>query len=219
VNIDISRVDKLLSNSFGKKVLRPHNDPVGELVRTMLSQNTSDINRDRAYERLRQRFPRWEDVVNARTNSIRIAIKPGGLSAIKAPRIKSVLRKIQDGHGEIDLSDLKRMPAEKGIAYLTSFNGVGFKTAACVLLFSYGKEVFPVDTHVYRVTQRLGMIPHNCGLSRAHAVMNEIVPVKSRYQLHLNLIELGRKVCRPRAPLCAQCVLNQVCPSAFSFGA
>ncbi|MBD3234686.1 MAG: endonuclease III [candidate division Zixibacteria bacterium] len=213
----IDELDSLLKKKFGNKVLRPHGDPVGELVRTILSQNTSDVNRDQAYRRLRMKFPRWEDLLNARVTSIQAAIKSGGLAAIKAPRIKKILKEIDEENERIDLSGLKRKTVSRGMKYLMSFNGVGEKTAACVLLFSFGKKVFPVDTHIYRVAQRLNLIPENCGREKAFEILNDMVPEKYFYRLHLNLIELGRKVCKPKKPKCVECTLNKLCPSAFSF--
>lgn len=213
----IDELDSLLKKEFGNKVPQPHGDPVGELVRTILSQNTSDANRDQAYKRLRMKFPQWEDLLIARTTSIQAAIKPGGLAAIKAPRIKKILKEIDRENGGIDLSELKRKTVSQGMEYLMSFNGVGEKTAACVLLFSFGKKIFPVDTHIYRTAQRLSLIPENCGREKAFEILNDTVPEKYFYRLHLNLIELGRKICKPRKPKCVECTLSKLCPSAFSF--
>ena len=213
----IVQIDINLKANLGNKVLRPHNDPVGELVRTILSQNTSDANRDKAYNRLRKRFPNWEQIPKANTSSIMAAIKPGGLSAIKAPRIKKIMQEISSSRNGIDLSYLKKMPSTESLAYLMAFNGVGYKTAACVLLFSFGIKVFPVDTHIYRVSQRLGLIPKNCGRDKAFEILNQIIPKRLHYRLHLNIIELGRMICRPKKPMCQECVLSSLCPSAFSF--
>lgn len=213
----IDELDSLLKKEFGNKVPQPHGDPVGELVRTILSQNTSDANRDQAYKRLRMKFRQWEDLLIARTTSIQAAIKPGGLAAIKAPRIKKILKEIDRENGGIDLSELKRKTVSQGMEYLMSFNGVGEKTAACVLLFSFGKKIFPVDTHIYRTAQRLSLIPENCGREKAFEILNDTVPEKYFYRLHLNLIELGRKICKPRKPKCVECTLSKLCPSAFSF--
>ncbi len=213
----IDELDSLLKKEFGNKVPQPHGDPVGELVRTILSQNTSDANRDQAYKRLRMKFRQWEDLLIARTTSIQAAIKPGGLAAIKAPRIKKILKEIDKENGGIDLSGLKRKTVSQGMEYLMSFNGVGEKTAACVLLFSFGKKIFPVDTHIYRTAQRLSLIPENCGREKAFEILNDTVPEKYFYRLHLNLIELGRKICKPRKPKCVECTLSKLCPSAFSF--
>ncbi|PJA27875.1 MAG: Fe-S cluster assembly protein HesB [candidate division Zixibacteria bacterium CG_4_9_14_3_um_filter_46_8] len=213
----IVQIDINLKENFGNKVLKPHNDPVGELVRTILSQNTSDTNRDKAYNRLRKRFPNWEQIPKANTSSIMAAIEPGGLSAIKAPRIKKIMQEISHSCNGIDLSHLKKMPSTESLAYLMAFNGVGYKTAACVLLFSFGIKVFPVDTHIYRVAQRMGLIPKNCGRDKAFEILNQTIPKRLHYRLHLNIIELGRMICRPKKPTCGECVLSSLCPSAFSF--
>lgn len=216
MSLDIPEIDRLLRKQYGNKILRPHRDAIGELVRTILSQNTSDVNRDVAYERLRLRFPDWDDLLSAQTSSIKAAIKPGGLAGIKAPRLKKILREIRQETGAIDLSHLEIMPLRQAVDYLRAFNGVGPKTAACVLLFSYGRKIFPVDTHIYRVSQRLGLIPSECGREMAHEILNKSVPPRLHYRFHLNLIELGRIVCRSRKPRCAECVLSESCPSASS---
>ncbi|MCP4632655.1 MAG: endonuclease III [candidate division Zixibacteria bacterium] len=213
----IEKIDGLLKSVYGDKVIKPHNDPVGELIRTILSQNTSDINRDRAYTALRKRFPTWEEIANARTNSIKSAIKPGGLADTKAPRIKEVLKGIRNGSGLYELQILKKMPVEDAIKYLTGFKGVGVKTASCVLLFSFGIKVFPVDTHIFRISRRLELIPEKNNREKAFELLNNEIPKKLFYRLHLNIIELGRKICRARKPLCSDCVLVKLCPSAFSF--
>ena len=214
---DFIDIDRLLKERFGNKVLKPHREPIGELIRTILSQNTTDTNRDRAYERLRKKFPVWGDILKARTDSIKTAIKPGGLSGVKAPRIKIILQQLSNGNGTIDLSFLEKMPVKSGIEYLTSFKGVGVKTAACVLLFSYGKKLFPVDTHIYRISQRLGLVTGGCGREKTFEILNDIIPNRLFYRLHLNLIELGRKTCRSRNPLCNECSIDKYCQSAFSF--
>jgi endonuclease-3 len=217
MGLNILKMDKALLRRFGERVLRPHNDPVGEMVRTILSQNTSDHNRDLAYARLISRYHSWEKVADARIDSIKRAIKPGGLSAVKAPRIRKTLRQIRNGRDRVDLSGIKKMTVDEGIAYLTSFDGVGVKTAACVMLFSFGKNVFPVDTHIYRVTRRLGLIEDGLSREKAFVILNDLIPPELAYRLHLNLIQLGREICKPRNPKCGECVLFDVCPSAGSF--
>ncbi len=216
-SVDIKKINRRLIKVFGTKKLTPHKDPIGELVRTILSQNTSDANRDKAYKRLKEKFPAWEELYTARVDSIRAAIKPAGLSSIKAPRIKNILKHLSNGDGNPDLSKLSKKSVKEGLKYLTSFKGVGNKTAACVLLFSFGKKVFPVDTHIYRVSQRLGLVPDSCGRDKAFEILNEIIPPNLYYQLHLNFIDLGRNVCKPKKPLCDECILSDICPSAFLF--
>jgi endonuclease III len=197
-----------LRQLYGRPVNHPHGDPVHELVKTILSQNTSDTNRDAAYERLRERFDTWEEVRDAPVAEVTEAIRPGGLSATKAPRIQEALRR----SGEpIDLSWLRDAPREEALGYLTSLPGVGRKTAACVLLFSFGLPEIPVDTHVYRVGGRLGLFRDRVSFEMAHDEIRHLVEPEDAYEVHINLIRHGRAVCRPR-PRCEECALRRMCP-------
>ena len=197
-----------LRELYGRPVNHPHGDPVHELVKTILSQNTSDTNRDAAYERLRERFDTWEEVRDAPVSEVADAIRPGGLSATKSPRIQEALR----GCGEqIDLSWLRDAPRDEAIDFLTSLPGVGRKTAACVLIFSFDRPEIPVDTHVYRVGGRLGLFRERASFDEAHDEMLRVVDPEDAYELHINLIRHGRAVCRPR-PRCEQCALRRMCP-------
>jgi endonuclease-3 len=193
---------------YGQPRNRPHRDPVEELVRTVLSQNTNDRNRDVAYARLRERFPRWEAVRDAPAAEVVEAIRPGGLAAQKGPRIQQILRRIGD---PIDLDWLAAAPREEALSYLTALPGVGRKTAACVQMFSFGLPEVPVDTHVYRVGGRLGLFPPASSLERAHDEMLAVTPPGDAYELHMNLIRHGRELCRP-TPLCERCDLHRMCP-------
>jgi endonuclease III len=193
---------------YGRTRNHPHGDPVGELVRTVLSQNTNDRNRDVAYGRLRERFPSWEAVRDAPPAEVIEAIRPGGLAQQKGPRIQEILRRIGD---RIDLDWLAAVPREEAISYLTALPGVGRKTAACVQIFSFGLPEIPVDTHVYRVGGRLGLFPPKASLERAHDEMLAITDPADAYELHMNLIRHGREVCRP-VPRCEQCQLRRMCP-------
>jgi endonuclease III len=177
------------------------------LILTILSQNTSDTNRDRAYALLRERFGSWEEVRDAPLEEVVEAIRPGGLAQQKAPRIQAVLREI-DGN---DLAWLRDAPREEAIEFLTALPGVGRKTAACVLIFSFGRPEIPVDTHVYRVGGRLGLFPPRASLKEAHDEMLRITDPNDAYELHMNLIRHGREVCRPR-PRCDECALRRMCP-------
>ena len=197
-----------LRTRYGRPRQRPHREPVEELVRTILSQNTNDTNRDVAYDRLRERFPTWEAVRDAPLEEVEEAIRPGGLAPQKAPRIQEALRELDD---DLDLSWLEHAPREEALSFLTSLPGVGRKTAACVLLFSYGRPEIPVDTHVYRVGGRLGLFPPKASFERAHDEMLAITEPSDAYELHINLIRHGRAVCRPR-PLCEECALRRMCP-------
>ncbi len=186
-------------------------DAVGALVNTILSQNTNDRNRDVAYDRLRRRFPTWEAVRDAPVGHIIDAVRPAGLAPTKGPRVQEALRAIADRQGEISLAFLRNKPLEEARRWLLTLNGVGPKTAAIVLLFSMGRPAFPVDTHVHRVTRRLGLIPNSTSRERAHELLEELVPESLYYPFHLNVIHHGRTVCVARTPKCEACILRDVC--------
>jgi endonuclease III len=191
-------------------VNKPHGHPIAELVRTVLSQNTSDRNRDVAYARLRERFPSWVDVRDAPLDEVVDAIRPGGLAETKAPRIQEILRRLPSRDGEPTLDWLADVPRDEAIAFLTGLPGVGRKTAACVMLFALGRPEIPVDTHVYRVGGRLGLFPERASFERAHDEMLRITDPDDAYEVHINLIEHGRAICRPR-PRCSACALRRMC--------
>lgn len=193
---------------YGVPVNRPHQDPVHELVLTILSQNTSDTNRDVAYAGLRAAFADWEAVRDAPAAALEEAIRPGGLAPTKAPRIQAVLREL----GEIDLDWLRDAPREEALAYLTGLPGVGRKTAACVMIFSFGRPEIPVDTHVHRVGGRLGLFRTHASFDEAHDEMLAVTPPEDAYELHVNLIAHGRTLCRPARPRCPECALRRMCP-------
>ncbi len=207
----IGALEKLLEKEYGKKVLRPTHDPLSELVATILSQNTSDVNSHRAYRNLRDTFKTWEALKSAPVSRIARTIKIGGLEQIKAERIKQILIQIYKERGRVSLSFLSRWDTEKTRDYLANFKGVGDKTIACVLLFALGRPVLPVDTHILRVSKRLGLIPWKTNSKGAHILLQKMIPPELVYPLHLNLIEHGRKICKARNPLCGQCVLFQKC--------
>ncbi|HTP11079.1 MAG TPA: endonuclease III [Anaerolineae bacterium] len=186
-------------------------DPLDELINTILSQNTNDLNRDRAYHALRAKFPTWEEVRDAPTGQVITAIKSAGLANQKGPRIQQVLRRITAERGELDLNFLRDLPTDEAKAWLTSLDGVGPKTASIVLLFALGKPAFPVDTHIHRVTGRLGLIPPKTSADKAHDILAELVPPEWYHSFHLNVIEHGRRVCKAQRPLCAKCVLQKYC--------
>jgi len=197
-----------LRSLYGRPRQRPHREPLDELVRTILSQNTSDTNRDVAFARLRERFPTWAAVRDAPLADVEEAIRPGGLAPQKAPRIQEALRELDD---DLNLAWLEDAPREEALSFLTSLPGVGRKTAACVLIFSYGRPEIPVDTHVHRVGGRLGLFPADASFERAHDEMLAITDPEDAYELHINLIRHGRTVCRPR-PRCEECALRRMCP-------
>ena len=204
-------VHQLLIEEYGQHEWRPRLDPLSELIFTILSQNTSDVNRDRAWKRLKDRFSTWESVLAAGATEIADAIRPGGLANVKSPRIQEALRVIKRGQGEFTLDFLAEMGVDEARKWLTSLKGVGPKTAAIVLLFSLGKPAFPVDTHVHRVSQRLGLIGPKTSREKAHDVLEELIPPEIYYPFHLNLIAHGREVCKSQQPRCAACVLRKHC--------
>ena len=186
----------------------PHGDPVGELVKTVLSQHTNDRNRDVAYAALRERFPSWEEVRDAPVSELEEAIRPGGLAKQKAPRIQSILERLGDPP---DLDWTETAPREESLEFLLDLPGVGRKTAACVLIFTWGIPEIPVDVHVHRVGGRLGLFPAKASFEKAHDEMLAIVPPEDAHELHVNLIRHGRAVCRPK-PRCGECGLRRMCP-------
>ena len=182
-----------------------------ELVATVLSQNTSDANSSAAFERLRQKFTDWEAVRRAPAARIARAIRRGGLSNVKAPRIKAILEHIHHERGELSLEFLHDMPPEEAVAYLSGFPGVGPKTAACVLLFACRKPILPVDTHVYRVSRRLGLIGPKVHAAKAHEQLARMVPARFVLEFHILLIRHGRTLCTARNPKCEKCPLLDLC--------
>lgn len=197
-----------LRELYGRPVNQPHGHPIAELVRTVLSQNTSDGNRDRAYARLRERFPTWEEVRDAPLDEVIEALRPGGLANTKAPRIQAILR---DLGSDPDLDWLENAPRSDALEFLTSLPGVGRKTAACVMIFTFDRPEIPVDTHVYRVGTRLGLFREGASFDEAHDEILKMVDPEDAYEFHINLIRHGRAVCRPR-PRCDQCALLRMCP-------
>lgn len=204
-------VHRRLLQEYGHHRWIPHRDPLSELVRTILSQNTSDINSDRAFARLRENFPSWEAVRDGDPQQVTEAIKPGGLGGIKAPRIQGALRSITEERGDLDLDFLRGMEVDQARAWLQSLVGVGPKTAACVLLFSLGRPVLPVDTHVLRVSRRLGLIEPRLSAERAHEVLGRMLADDAVYDFHVNMVSHGRQVCHARRPRCEVCVLAPHC--------
>jgi len=204
-------VHERLLEIYGYPHWRSTLDPISEVVSTILSQNTSDVNRDRAYDRLRARFPTWEMVRDAPALAIEEAIRPAGLARLKAPRIKEALHFITRQRGELNLDFLKEMPVEEAKAWLTQINGIGPKTAAIVLLFSLDMPAFPVDTHVHRVSQRLGLIGPKVTAEQAHAVLENLIPPDLYLPFHLNVIRHGREICHARNPRCEICPLQSLC--------
>ncbi len=209
-------VHERLLKFYGQPVWRNPMSPVDELVSTILSQNTNDMNRDRAYQSLRRQFPTWEEVRDADPASVVSAIRTAGLANQKGPRIQQVLREITRERGSLELDFLNELPLEDARAWLKKFKGVGPKTAAIVLLFSQGRPAFPVDTHIYRVTGRIGLRPEKMPVEAAHLLLEKLFPPETYYAAHLNIIRLGREICAPRKPACARCPLREICNYALS---
>ena len=205
------KVHEKLLEAFGQPTWRNPLPPIDELVSTILSQNTNDINRDRAFNALRAKFPTWEKVRDAKTKDVTAAIRPAGLANQKGPRIQQVLRAITNERGNLDLYFLKDLPLEEARTWLTKFNGVGPKTAAIVLCFSLNRPAFPVDTHIYRVTGRIGLRPEKMTVEKAHPHLESLLPPETYYAAHLNLIRLGREICHPRKPECPKCPIRKLC--------
>jgi endonuclease-3 len=204
-------VHQRLLKFYGLPTWRNRLAPVDELVSTILSQNTNDTNRDRAYHSLRRQFPTWEDVRTAKPAAVVAAIRSAGLANQKGPRIQKVLNDILAERGSLDLSFLRELPLEEARAWLMKFKGIGPKTAAIVLLFSLGRPAFPVDTHIYRVTGRIGLRPEKMTVEQAHVHLENLFPPDTYTAAHLNLIRLGREICSPRNPACPRCPLNDIC--------
>ncbi len=207
----IMDIHRTLRDLYGDPPHRPDGDPLAALVNTILSQNTNDRNRDIAFAALRARFPTWEGVRDAPTDAVIEAIRPAGLAPTKGPNIQAALRQITAERGELTLAFLETLPLEEARQWLTRLNGVGPKTAAIVLLFALGRPAFPVDTHVHRVTRRLGLIPQNTSREKAHILLEALVPPELYWALHLNLIAHGRRVCHARKPACEKCPLCAQC--------
>ena len=205
------KIHERLLEFYGEPIWRNPLPAIDELVSTILSQNTNDVNRDRAFEALRAKFPTWEAVRDAKENDVVNAIRPAGLSNQKGPRIQQVLKAITKERGSLDLSFLGEMSVDDARDWLTKFNGVGPKTAAIVLCFSLGMPAFPVDTHVYRVTGRIGLRPERMTVEQAHPHLEALLPPETYYAAHLNIIRLGREICTARKAMCGECPIRSLC--------
>jgi endonuclease-3 len=212
----IEELIELLEQEYGSLEWQWGQEPVAVLVGTILSQNTSDVNSGRAFDSLIATFGSWEAIASAPVEHIARAIRLGGLSRIKAVRIKQILEEIEREQGRISLDFLEAMNMSEARGYLMHLPGVGPKTASCVLLFALGKPCLPVDTHVFRVAKRLGLIDSGVSIERAHTLLEQQVPASKMYQFHLHLIEHGRRICHARRPRCDDCVLEPVCPSSLA---
>lgn len=208
-------INEALTAYYGEPVPTPveqRRDPLSELILVVLSQHTSDVNADRAFASLRARFPDWEAVRTAPVEEVAAAIRSGGLAMLKAVRIQRILNQILERTGRLDLEFLRQRPLSEARAFLRSLDGVGPKTAACVLLFSLGLPALPVDTHVHRVARRLGLIDPRLSAEAAHDELERLVPAEEVYRFHVNLIRHGRQICKAQRPRCAICPLRHLCP-------
>jgi endonuclease III len=201
-----------LEKTFGEpKLSAEKSDPLAMLVNIILSQATTDANSRRTFENLKKRFGDWENVLAANESEIADAIRLGGLANQKARVIKDLLRQIKETSGVLSLKFVEKMSNEEARNFLSQFRGIGPKTVACTLLFACHKEIFPLDTHIFRVLKRMGVLPEKIADAKAHSLLDKLVPTGKFYSLHVNLIRLGRKICRPREPLCERCPLVEYC--------
>ena len=210
----LARALMLLRREHGRRGWAPAGSAVGELVGTILSQNTSAANASAGFRQLWRRFRSWPGVANAPVGEIERCIRVSGLSRIKAPRIRRILRQVRQlsPGRRVSLEFLRDWPDERAYRFLMDFDGVGPKTAACVLMFAFGKPLFPVDTHIVRIAVRLGLLPAGTGAERAQQALTPLIVPASRYELHVLLIAHGRRICRARSPRCAFCPLRAMCP-------
>ncbi len=200
-----------LREVFGEPTWRQHLPPVDELVSTILSQSTSDINRDKGFFALKDRYSDWESVMNAPEKEVIETIRPAGLANQKGPRIQAALRYLVTSQGRISLDFLSELDLDEAVEWLTRIKGVGRKTAAIILLFAFGRPTFPVDTHVHRITGRLGLIGPKVTADKAHDILQNIGEPETFYPFHLNLIRHGREICRAQSPICEKCPLQNEC--------
>lgn len=207
----VSKITLSLEKQYGIPRREGLGDPLDILIETILSQNTNDQNRDKAYQRLKIRFPHWEDVLETRIKSIVSAIRQGGLAEQKARRILEILRWIKEREGRLSLSFLTKMDSEEIKKTIGALKGIGPKTLHCLLLFGLGREAFPVDTHILRIGKRVGFIPEPTNAEKAHEWMAPLIPKKKSLSLHLHLIRFGRSVCKAKSPSCNICFLNKEC--------
>ncbi len=210
---EIKQILALLEKQYGKIKLVPHHEPLAELIQTILSQNTSDVNSRPAFRALKAAFNNWENVMNADLQSIASTIRRAGLGDIKAKRIQQALTEIKIRRGHLNLDFLADMSVPEARQWLKELPGVGNKTANCVLLFALGKPALPVDTHIFRLAKRLNLIPDKASLEEAHQRLEDMVEAEDIYEFHVLMIEHGRQTCHARRPKCSQCTLKNICPS------
>ena len=209
----VRRIRDRLREVYGRPFAPPHGQGLDELILTVLSQSTNDRNRDVAFLGLRKRFDSWAEVRDAPNAEVELAIRPGGISKVKSLRIQAILRELDDPPS---IDHLAQASVEQGRAELTALPGVGRKTAACVLLFAYGKRDVPVDTHVSRVGTRLGLFREGAPFEELHDTMLDLTPRGEELEFHVNLLRHGRRTCHARRPACAECGLLRMCPTGYN---
>jgi len=210
----VKEITDRLEKAFGIPHWPGRGKPLGSLILTILSQSTNDRNRDIAYARLKEQYPDWSSVMNAPVEAIADAIRPAGLANQKSQRIKDILRWVYETYGTFDLSFLCEEDQQKVIDTFLKLKGVGIKTISVVLMFTCGKDIFPVDTHVHRICRRLGLVPEKASAEKTHHIMQNLVPTGKSYSLHMNFLKLGRSICKAQKPKCNECPLRDMCPSA-----
>ena len=206
----VKEISDILAKMFGVPK-REEVNPLDCLIRTILSQNTNDVNRDKAYDNLRERFPTWEDVLTAEVREIEEEIRVGGLSNQKSKRINFFLNQLKSEKGTLSLDFINELETNGAVEFLCKHKGIGIKTAYVTLAFAFGRDVFPVDTHILRISKRLGFIPNNCTAEKAHELMAPLVPQDKTFPFHINLISFGRKICYARNPKCDMCPITDYC--------
>jgi endonuclease-3 len=213
----VRQILDILRKQYGARQLEPHYEPIAELVRTILSQNTSDINSRPTFMALVEAFDSWDKLLTAEISQIASIISRGGLGQIKAQRIQQALWGIKNKRGKIDLNFLIDLSVPEAQEWLKQLPGVGNKTANCVLLFALGKPALPVDTHIFRVSKRLALIDGKASLDDAHRLLGALVPADDVYEFHVLMIEHGRRICTAQKPRCPQCPLREICPSSQTY--
>lgn len=208
----MDKVLRRLGKMYGHKQWKCRGKGIDVLVETILSQNTSNANSKAGYRQLRRRFKSWKQVADAPVEEVERCIRVSGLSRLKAPRIQAVLNRIKIDHGRFELEFLREWDARKAYEYLLAFDGIGPKTAYCVLMFAFGMKVFPVDTHIHRISKRLGIVSEKASAEQACEIMTPMIRPEDRYEMHVQMIEHGRKTCRARNPKCNECLLLELCP-------
>lgn len=215
--VPVDLIFEKLDPLYGPVEWKPRYNALDELIFTVLTQHTSDLNAERAFDELRRRIPTWVEVIEADSKEVAEAIQHGGLANQKSVRIQKILQEILERHGKLELEFLKELEVDEARNWLTELSGVGPKTAAVVMAFSLGMPAMPVDTHIHRVSGRLGLIRDGTSADDAHVVLEKIVEPEDRFPLHVLLITHGRQICKARKPLCAECPLAEKCPSRSKF--